>query len=549
MFDNSKCYVSYSWLFGKSCTGLSCSASSGSNSNNCVDSYTYNTMSNAITGSSTGSATPLCLKISCKNLVETCDATAVTANFYVSTSSVVTTCDASTAPTNGGVGTCTSALASGSTCQPTCNSGYSVSGVSSCSAGTLSAATCVASSTPVCLTSGCSSSASTRFASGPGETMSSSGYTYQCCVSNGKFCLPSASLTDCPMRSCDASTAPTNGGVGTCTSTLASGSTCQPTCNSGYTVSGTSSCNNGILSAATCVSNTCDASTAPTNGGVGTCTSSLAGGSTCQPTCNSGYTVSGVSSCSAATSSSASTLSAATCLATSSGDCKCTCCSGSFCIPSVAGLFSAGSSSACNAAACRTQYSGSCPASGSSGSVSATYTASSAPSTPLVYSETGTLSAQNGVVTEAITGMSCAKYKMTLTSASSTVIVAAYTEANANTIIYKYNSNQYLSMNAAVVDVKARAVATSLCDFADFNDSVCEKVVLLNAATTYRLGALNSGSTAVTGTVEVSTCTSAELAAAQSSGSTVAAAQSSGSTVIDALLPISVGIAGLALAY
>jgi hypothetical protein len=104
-------------------------------------------------------------------------------------------------------------------------------------------------------------------------------------------------------------------------------------------------------------------------------------------------------------------------------------------------------------------------------------------------------------------------------------------------------------MNAAVVDVKARAVATSLCDFADFNDSVCEKVVLLNAATTYRLGALNSGSTAVTGTVEVSTCTSAELAAAQSSGSTVAAAQSSGSTVIDALLPISVGIAGLALAY
>ena len=179
---------------------------------------------------------------------------------------------------------------------------------------------------------------------------------------------------------CDASTAPTNGGVGTCTSTLASGSTCQPTCNSGYTVSGTSSCDSGNLYAATCVRNTCDASTAPTNGGVGTCTSSLAGGSTCQPTCNSGYVVSGVSSCSAATSSSTSTLSAATCVATSSGDCKCTCCSGNFCLPSVAGLFNAGSSSACNAAACRTRYSGSCPASGSSGSVSATYTAPSAQS-------------------------------------------------------------------------------------------------------------------------------------------------------------------------
>ena len=56
-------------------------------------------------------------------------------------------CDASSAPTNGGVGTCTSSLASGSTCQPTCNSGYTVSGTSSCTAGTLTAATCDAIST------------------------------------------------------------------------------------------------------------------------------------------------------------------------------------------------------------------------------------------------------------------------------------------------------------------------------------------------------------------------------------------------------------------
>ena len=45
-------------------------------------------------------------------------------------------CDASTAPTNGVVGTCTNSLASGSTCQPTCDSGYTVSGTSSCTAGT-----------------------------------------------------------------------------------------------------------------------------------------------------------------------------------------------------------------------------------------------------------------------------------------------------------------------------------------------------------------------------------------------------------------------------
>ena len=50
---------------------------------------------------------------------------------------------------------------------------------------------------------------------------------------------------------CDASAVPANGAVGTCTSTLASGSTCQPTCNTGYTVSGTSSCYDGALTSAT----------------------------------------------------------------------------------------------------------------------------------------------------------------------------------------------------------------------------------------------------------------------------------------------------------
>ena len=58
--------------------------------------------------------------------------------------SVIDTCDASGAPSNGGVGDCADSLASGSTCQPTCNSGYTVSGTSSCSAGTLTMATCAA---------------------------------------------------------------------------------------------------------------------------------------------------------------------------------------------------------------------------------------------------------------------------------------------------------------------------------------------------------------------------------------------------------------------
>ena len=51
-------------------------------------------------------------------------------------------CDASAAPANGGVGDCTASLASGSSCQPICDSGYSLFGSSSCYDGTLSAAVC-----------------------------------------------------------------------------------------------------------------------------------------------------------------------------------------------------------------------------------------------------------------------------------------------------------------------------------------------------------------------------------------------------------------------
>ena len=170
---------------------------------------------------------------------------------------VLPTCDASVAISDGIASPCSASLASGSSCSPTCNNGYTLSGSRLCGAGTLT---------------------------------------------DTAVCLPNP---------CDASTAPANGGVGDCPSSLASGSTCQPTCNSGYVVSGTTSCNTGMLIAATCSSTQCDASTAPTNGGAGDCTNSMASGSTCQPTCNSGYTVSGTSSCSLGT------LTAATCAANS----------------------------------------------------------------------------------------------------------------------------------------------------------------------------------------------------------------------------------------
>ena len=122
----------------------------------------------------------------------------------------------------------------------------------------------------------------------------------------------------------------------------------------------------------------CDASSAPTNGGAGTCTSSLAAGSSCQPTCNTGYTVSGTATC-----SSSGTLTQATCALTptsSSGDCKCSCCSSNSCTASVVGYFDAGSSYSCTNDACRTQFPSQCPSLGSSGIVSSIYTSPTSPS-------------------------------------------------------------------------------------------------------------------------------------------------------------------------
>jgi surface protein len=52
-------------------------------------------------------------------------------------------CDASAAPTNGLATPCTSSLASGSSCTPTCNAGYTLAGTRTCTAGTLTTTTAV----------------------------------------------------------------------------------------------------------------------------------------------------------------------------------------------------------------------------------------------------------------------------------------------------------------------------------------------------------------------------------------------------------------------
>ena len=86
-------------------------------------------------------------------------------------------------------------------------------------------------------------------------------------------------------NACDASTPPLNGGVGNCTDTLASGTSCVPTCNEGYTLQGVTSCTDRVLTLALCIGAPCDASAAVENGGLGDCTASLADHSSCTPTC------------------------------------------------------------------------------------------------------------------------------------------------------------------------------------------------------------------------------------------------------------------------
>ena len=105
----------------------------------------------------------------------------------------VSPCDASGAITNGALNDCTSSLASGASCTPTCDSGYTLSGSRSCSSGTLT------------------------------------------------------DTAACTATPCDASAAPTNGALNDCTSSLASDTSCSPTCNSGYTLSGSRSCSTGSL--------------------------------------------------------------------------------------------------------------------------------------------------------------------------------------------------------------------------------------------------------------------------------------------------------------
>jgi hypothetical protein len=196
--------------------------------------------------------------------LSTCAANACTAATY----------EKLTNPDNAAAGTCEglTELASGASCDPVCDAGYSLSGqmTTSCTAGTLTLATCV-------------------------EVVANAACSY---------------------------TTPTDGTDGGCSDAasagqLEHGTTCTPTCNSGYSLSAEFSCANGIMTGGVCTADACTAATYekltnPDNAAAGTCEglTELASGESCEPVCNSGYSLSGQLT----TSCTAGTLTLATCV-------------------------------------------------------------------------------------------------------------------------------------------------------------------------------------------------------------------------------------------
>ena len=167
---------------------------------------------------------------------------------------LTTVCDCVTVlPASLAAGTCTVNTPTGAgACQPVCASSYTIGGTA------LGTATCPAGTAP---------------AKG--------------------ICTPPTTGA-CTANSCAANVAPTNGALGTCSSTgLSNGAACTMTCTSLYTVSGLQSCSLGVLTAATCILTTsvCNPvsdltlGTTVANSAVGACTTVQGPGATCKGAC------------------------------------------------------------------------------------------------------------------------------------------------------------------------------------------------------------------------------------------------------------------------
>jgi hypothetical protein len=214
-----------------------------------------------------------------------------------------------TPPENGYIGNCPSSLASGSACQFACESGYVLVGsATTCTNGTLTAQSC---QPQACIVN---SPAFGTLGTCPSSLPSGSTCSFTCLtgysISGPVTSCQFGQLTaqTCSPTSCSV-TAPANGYLGTCSSVIASGTGCQFQCQSGYDIQGSETyCSYGqLIQQQSCTPGPCSV-VAPQNGTLGNCSSTLASGGTCQLACNSGYVLTG-----SATSCTAGTVTEQTC--------------------------------------------------------------------------------------------------------------------------------------------------------------------------------------------------------------------------------------------
>ena len=185
------------------------------------------------------------------------------ANGILTAATCESQCATSTPPSNGEVGDCPDYLDSGETCQPTCDAGHAVTGPSTCDSGALSPALCLDTSGPACDASAVPENGdvgdctATLLSGTTCQPTCDAGFT----VSRFSYCDGgeyTAATCSISPASCETSPPP-NGAAGDCppSGVLETGASCQPMCSSAYLASGVTSCELGVLTSTTCVAGTC----------------------------------------------------------------------------------------------------------------------------------------------------------------------------------------------------------------------------------------------------------------------------------------------------